>query len=236
MRYALVDCRMPREASDRLFDLGFTTVALPPCPTLPEPLSAHPDMLLFLHGDTLITTREYFDISKNVLSPIIEEKNLKLILTDEVHGKEYPYDAIFNSLVIGDKIFIKSDTGSRAVIEYAKSCGLKPVHTRQGYPACTVLSFGNVAITSDEGMIRTLSAEGIDTHLISVGDISLFPYEYGFIGGATGVFDKEVFFIGDLNTHRSRKIIREAIIKEGYTPISLDKAPLRDLGRILFIG
>ena len=67
------------------------------------------------------------------------------------------------------------------------------------------------------------------------GDILLPPHEYGFIGGAAGVFRDNVYFIGSIERHRDFHKIDAAIRAEGYTPVSLSDGPLTDLGRIIFI-
>ena len=107
------------------------------------------------------------------------------------------------------------------------------MNTKQGYPACSVLHFGNSAITADRGLAQVLSENGIKVTLIRPGYISLPPYEYGFIGGASGVVDKNVYFFGDLSTHPDCEIIRKAVIAEGYAPISLSDEKLADFGGII---
>ena len=77
--------------------------------------------------------------------------------------------------------------------------------------------------------------EGIDVTVIENGDIALPPHKYGFIGGAAGVFGKEIFFLGDYRTHRSADLIESAILNAGFTPIALSDEPLSDLGRIIFL-
>ena len=113
--------------------------------------------------------------------------------------------------------------------------GLTSVNVKQGYPACTALAFGNSAITADRGMMAALTSREIKTTLISTADISLPPYEYGFIGGAAGVYKNEVYFLGDVHAHRDSEVIRQAITEAGYLPVSLSDEPLADLGRIIFI-
>ena len=131
--------------------------------------------------------------------------------------------------------FLKEDTVSKGIISYANARGMDIIPTKQGYPACTVLAFGNSAITADCGMAKLLSENGVCVTLIENGEILLPPYEYGFIGGASGVYGSEVFFLGDIGTHRDAKKICDAIISEGFSPVSLSDEPLADLGRILFI-
>lgn len=162
-------------------------------------------------------------------------KNISMTFTEDIQKNEYPYDAIFNALTVKNYIFYKEDTVSAAIKEYAKSAGLTAIPTKQGYPACTTLAFGGAAITADRGMARVMSDVGIKVTLIENGSISLPPYDYGFIGGAAGSVNKEVYFLGNLDSHPSCEIIKKAVFEEGYLPISLSDEPLSDLGRILFI-
>ena len=237
MRICIVDERMPSEAKRRLTLEGFYIIEAKPDKRLPSPLSSHPDMLFFFHEKTLISSAEYCEDYPFIfedLSRLIPGLTIKL--TGDVFGKKYPSDAIFNALVIGDKIFLKEDSASESVIAYAKERGLKICKTKQGYPACTTLALTkNSAITADEGIKKALTAEGIDVTLIENGDISLPPYEYGFIGGASGVYKDKLYFIGDVELHRDGEKIKEAAKSHGLTPISLGAFPLCDLGKIIFI-
>ena len=138
-----------------------------------------------------------------------------------------------NALVIGKTIFCKTDTVSEAIMELARRGGYKICHTKQGYPACSVLSFGECAITADKGLASLMEKNGIRVTLISSGGISLPPYEYGFIGGASGVYEDKIYFFGDLSSHPDGEIISKAIRDGGFTPISLSDEPLADFGGII---
>ena len=138
-----------------------------------------------------------------------------------------------NSLIIGNKIFAKSDTLSDKIKEFAREQGYKICHTNQGYPACTVLSFADSAITADRGMATVLRQEGINVTLIRTGSILLDGCEYGFIGGASGVIGNNVYFFGNISAHPDGELICDAIKCAGFVPISLSDEPLRDLGGII---
>jgi hypothetical protein len=138
-------------------------------------------------------------------------------------------------LVIGNKIICKSDSVSHAIPEFAKEHGYEIIHTNQGYPTCSVLTFGSSAITADAGLADLLEKNGIRVTLIKSGGISLPPYEYGFIGGASGVVGNKVYFFGNLDLHPDAEIIRRAIEGEGYTAISLSDEELGDFGGIIAI-
>ena len=84
-------------------------------------------------------------------------------------------------------------------------------------------------------MAKVLNDNGIEVTLIREGHISLPPHEYGFIGGASGVFENKVYFFGDIKTHPDSDIIEEALRRAGLEPISLSSEPLCDLGGIVFL-
>jgi hypothetical protein len=210
---------------------GFTLLKIPADPSLGESVASHPDTVMFCHGGELITTADYCDAGAYIFSDLREFRpNLRLIFTDDVRGPEYPCDCIMNALVIGDRIFCKTDTVSRAILDHASRKGLKVCHVNQGYPACVTLAFGNSAITADRGIAAELEKEGVKVTLISHGHISLSPYEYGFIGGASAVCGRRIYFFGDVGRHADAEAIIKAIEDEGFTPISLFDGDLCDLG------
>lgn len=233
---ALVDERIDAGSERALAARGFHVIRLPASKKLGAAVASHPDMLLFYHKNRIITSAEYCDSAPYVFSDIRELlPRVNISFTDESFDAEYPRDAIFNALPVGEYLFCKVDSVSPSLLAYANQAGLKIIPVKQGYPACTTLAFGNAAITADCGMAKALSGAGIKVTLISCGGIELLPYEYGFIGGAAGVFGNTVYFLGNLDSHPDAKLIREAILAEGFCPHSLSDAPLRDLGRIIFI-
>ena len=234
MKVIIVDQRIPLSCERYLLKEGFLPIKLAPDPDLGEAVASHPDTVLFYNDGRIITTADYCDAAAYVFSDIREyAPEVKITFTADKRGKSYPKDCIMNALVIGKNIFCKADSVSEAIIDYAKLGGYNIINTKQGYPACSVLHFGNSAITADEGLAAVLTESGIKVTLIRQGHISLPPYEYGFIGGASGVVGNKIYFFGDISTHPDCDRILEAIIGEGYTPISLSSEKLADLGGII---
>lgn len=236
MAIALVDSRIGSECERALMLRGFRVISMPKSRKLSEPLASHPDMLVFFHDGHLITTADYGEDAEYVFTDIRCESDITMHFSSQAHGEKYPYDALLNALVMGDQLFCKEDTVCEGVIDYARARGMKIIPVKQGYPACTVLPLDeNHAITADRGMCDAMMREGIDVTLIEDGDISLPPYEYGFIGGAAGVYNGVVYFLGDARLHRSYDKIDAAIKSLGMSSIMLSTDPLSDLGRIIFI-
>lgn len=238
MPIAIVDGRISDECERGLMLRGFKVIKTEKNKSIGEAVCYHPDMLTFVDGNTVITSVYYAEYAESLFSDIrYYSKDARITFIDEMQSEKYPHDAIFNALVIGKRIFCKSDTISKAVLEHAKERGLEIVHVNQGYPACTVLPISDdAAITADKCMCEALTRHGISVTLIEDGDILLPPYEYGFIGGAAGVFGNDVYFLGDVTKHRSYEKIREACEAVGKRIVSLSGEGLTDLGRILFLS
>lgn len=230
---ALTDARIDEEAASRLSAEGFCVFRLPAIDRLEPAIASHTDILTFKLRDKIFFSREYFE--KHLLDNCPLD-SAKIIITDECQGGGYPKNAIFNGLLMGNKLFCKSDTFSGEILDCVKNHSIDVIHVNQGYPACTVLKISESAvITADLGMEKALVNEGISVLRIDNGDIMLPPYEYGFIGGAGAVFNDTVYFFGDITTHRNAEIILDFIKANGKKALSLSKGPLRDLGGIVFI-
>ena len=236
MKIIIVDNRISLKCERALEKDGFYLIKLPSDPNLGEAVRSHPDTVMFYRDGEIITTAEYCDVAAYIFSDVRElAPNVRISFTDDRRSDRYPYDCVLNALVIGKKIFCKSDTVSDGIKDFAITHGYEIVHTKQGYPACSVLAFGGSAITADRGLAATLENNGIKVTLINKGSISLPPHQYGFIGGASGVVGNKVYFFGNIDLHPDAEKIREAITSEGYIPVSLSDEELCDFGGIIAI-
>ena len=234
MRLLIVDSKISEKCERSLMKEGYTLLKLPADGDLGEAVCSHPDTVLFYQNGELITTADYCECASYIFSDVREFcPDVKIHFTSDRRSNRYPHDCILNALVIGKRIFCKSDSVSDAITRLAERSGYEMCHTNQGYPACSVLAFGNNAITADRGLANTMAKYGINVTLISEGGISLPPHSYGFIGGAGGVVGNKVYFFGDIMTHPDGKLICERINGAGYIPISLSDEPLSDFGGII---
>ena len=144
----------------------------------------------------------------------------------------YPDDCILNHAVVGDFIIGKRKIFDTTVARLTND--LEIINVNQGYCKCSVLVVdGNSIITDDESVYVNASKKGIDSLLISKGDVSLDGHEYGFIGGASGkISHNEILFFGDITLHRDYERIRAFLSVRGMEIISLD-FPLTDFGGII---
>lgn len=235
MKCVIVDRRVSEECQRNLLLHGFFPILLPSYSKMTAAIASHPDSLLFRYKNELVVPTDYCEEALPAFTDLRASCDVRLRFCDVPLGSGFPNDARMNALVMGNKIFCNTKTVSDRILGLAQERGLTICHTSQAYPACSVLALGErYAITSDAGLSRVLSENGISVTLIRSGGIALPPYEYGFIGGASGVYDGKVYFLGDYLSHPDGEIIRSAVLSAGFTPISLSRGALVDLGGMLF--
>ncbi len=216
MKNLFISSKTPESIKSMLKNIGFSLVMLPPEPSLPEPVSSHADMLIFEN----IVQKDYYFSNKDLF------EGYNVTLTDEKFGTEYPKDILLNAFVFKDTVFGRSDAISIEIIKlYPKVANL-----RQGYAKCSTLLFGDNAVTADRNIADTLTEHGCNVLLIQPGHISLPGYDYGFIGGASFVYDNKVIFFGNIEEHPDYIKIRDFIGEAGYEIIYKKNTPLTDLG------
>ena len=235
MKSVIIDERLPRSVKESLRLNGFYTIEMPQWHRLQEPVSAHPDMLLFIADDRIITHFEYYEIAKEQFKAICEH-GYKIILSDEEISESYPFDILFNCVEIGDLIFGKEINASKYITDYAKKSGMRFINVKQGYAKCSVAKVSDyAAITADPSLAKAMTANGIDVLTISQGCISLKGYDCGFIGGCSGHFGDKIYFSGNIESHPDFESIKVFCLKHGKTAVSLSSEPLFDGGSLFFI-
>lgn len=213
-------------ADNRIIDAlareGFEVKLLAPFSALSEPTHTHADMLLCTVGDVIF---------KHVHYSLAGE----FINISESMGNKYPHDVLLNIAIVGNHAFCNKKHVSSEILEYLEENGYTVHHVAQGYAHCSTCIVGdNAIITADEGIFATATSLGIDALRISAGHISLPPYDYGFIGGASGTTSNAVYFCGSLKYHPDGDAIRTFITSHNKRVIELCDSPVFDVGGIVF--
>ncbi len=110
------------------------------------------------------------------------------------------------------------------------------IHVKQSFARCStmVLSEDNF-ITSDKAIFAKLEQMKINCLYVNPEQIVLPGLNYGLIGGCMGVWDKQVFVSGSLNTIVDGEKMRSWITDLGFDIVELDTTPLFDGGGLLFV-
>ena len=214
----------------------FEVITLPPDASLPAPVCGHADLLIFKLDNYLITRKNYYHRAKTDIDRICNIAGLELILSDAEAGKKYPLDCGLCAAVSGKNIIFRKASTDGEILRFAEILGYTAINVPQGYSkcSCAVLADGAI-ITSDRGIASVTAKNGIETLLIRPGHINLPGYDYGFIGGSTGLSCNTLYFTGDLNLHPDADKIKEFSNNHGTECVSLGNGRLYDVGSLIFI-
>ncbi len=208
---------------------GISVIRNAPNGYIDPSVSTHADMAaIHIGGKQIIIDKNQFllaDKLRKLGATVIENEG-------DIEG-EYPCDIGLNFTFIGKNVFGKFSHADRALLRETE--GFEKLDVRQGYCKCSVLVVDEKAlITDDEGIHRKALEKGIDSLLVSKGDVSLDGHPYGFIGGASGkITEDTVIFFGDVENHRDFEKIRAFLSSHGCFYECTDKEALRDIGGMI---
>lgn len=235
MTYAVLSSQAPQKCIDKLRSIGFTPLLLPPFERLSPPVSTHADMLFFSYNDYIITHKEYRKVAKSVFEVLEGSCNIHIIESDDNVGANYPFDIAYNAIVINNTLFSYTNHTSGEILKFAGAQGISSSMVKQGYTACSTLKLSDShVITADPSLAQKYRQYGIKVTQTSSGSIVLPPYDYGFIGGASGVFEDTVFFAGDIGKLADGNAVLKAISECAMNFVSLSEEMLCDIGGIKF--
>lgn len=233
---ALVDERIDDTSLLALKNMGAEFFLMPPASFLQRGVASHPDMLLFCGFGKLFCHATYFEKNKSLIDAIINASKLELVISHEDIEKDYPHDVKFNAALVGNTLICNTKTVSKHILFEAEKANCRILHVPQGYTKCSVAIISeNAIITADKPIYNACISAGIDTLLISAGEVDLPDYDYGFIGGASGRYGDKVYFCGDITLHPDCDAIISFCKKHGKSVISLSNRKLFDCGTIIFI-
>lgn len=234
-RFAIIDGRAEGMIAEPLRALGYCVLSLPPFDKLDAPVSAHPDMLLWTLGRTVITHREYYPLSRTAFDTLAEN-GYEIILSEQEISKKYPADVPLNCAVVGKFLIANTGVLSPLVEKAARESSLSILHVNQGYAKCsTFIVDESSVITADVSVAKVCSGAGLDVLKIREGNIRLDGYGYGFIGGSGGVDGSRIFFAGNPAYHPDGASIVEFCNRRQKEIIILADTPLFDVGTIFFL-
>lgn len=234
MKAVIADERIDAACQESLAAKGFEIIKLPAYGGLQSPVSAHPDMLIFIGGGKAFCHEKYYKVAKKQIDKILSLVDFSLVLSDERWDAEYPHDVLFNAARVGDKLICSKKSTSRLLLcLYGEE---NVIDTKQGYAKCSTCTVGeNGIITADKSIAKAAEREGIDVLLLPDSCTRLDGYDTGFIGGASGDDGENVFFCGDISRHPEYLRIQEFCQKHGRDVVSLSDNELYDYGSLIFI-
>ncbi len=234
MRYVITDNRIDKKCEEGLLKRSFEIIRMPSLSSLQAPVSAHPDMLLFVGKGKLICHKDYFSIAEEQIKMIAEISGCEILLSDEKIGGKYPSDILFNAALVGDKLICKRSAVSKFVLELYSDNDV--IDVKQGYAKCSICTVGdNAIITADKSIAKAARENRIDVLEIDNSHTRLEGYDCGFIGGASGDDGENIYFCGSIDLHPESERIKEFCKAHGRGVGSLSDEALYDYGTLMFI-
>ncbi len=232
----ITDSRIDKSSLHSLDRLGFEAILLPKADYLQPSVASHTDMLIFMGFGRLFCHKNYYESNRELIERIANDSRLELTLSNEPTGDKYPLDVLFNVCIVDNHLICNEKTVSRLILETAKKQNYSIINVPQGYTKCSICVVSkNAIITADKAIAATCNMAGIDVLTVSEGHVSLPPYNFGFIGGASGACDDKVYFCGSLDTHPDGEKIKEFCRKHKKIAVSLSDGELQDVGSLFFI-
>lgn len=226
----IADKKIPEDAKRNLQNYG-ELILLETNGITEESISGHPDIFFFNSPDKLIITPNLPESYKILL----RKKNISFKAGKQRVEESYPIAACYNAVVTENFLIHRIDISDMEILDSARH--LNHIQVRQGFTRCSLLPLrDNNFITSDKGIYDKLVQQRMQVLQVNPHQILLPGHSNGFFGGACGIYNDCVFFLGSLTQFSDGKIVKMFLEKLGYNIIELCDGPLFDGGSVLFIA
>lgn len=229
-KYVIVAKNMPIEAKQNLIKSGFDIIESFELKSVNEGLKYHPDMQIVKARNSYICAPCCYEYYK----PYFDNLGIKLIKGYENPKQNYPFDVLYNVAIVGNYAIHNFKYTDKSFLE---NSNYNLIDVKQGYSKCSLCVISdNAVITSDEGIKKQLENYNIDVLLVTKGDVTLEPFEYGFIGGASGIVDGKIAFCGNIKLHTDYEKIKKFCDSHNVEIINLSNSQPVDVGTIIMLG
>ena len=230
MKNAIIDYRASTKTVDALKKLNFNVVKTPQLTTLYTTICGHGDIMVFnTKKGKIIAEPTVFDyFSKNLI-------NIEVVEGKSILNEKYPYDIAYNAALVGNHLICNEAYTDKVILDFANKNGIKIVNTKQGYAKCSICVVSDDAIiTSDKNIQIAAEKNKIDVLMVDDKSIKLKGFEHGFIGGATGLLEKNILGVnGNINYHTDCNRIIDFCKSHKTEIVSLNNDEIEDIGSII---
>lgn len=228
----LIGERYREKLSESLAEQGIEVFWLPDNPAVDVRLAGHADLSVFAAGSQAVVAESLFstgtvEYGSHIVNYLTKKEYT--VKPSKPQGIAYPSDAGLCLCDTGKYLIYNPRTADPAATAIS---GSSPVAVSQGYTKCSTCVLNEQSIiTSDASVSRASKSVGMDVLQIRPGYIGLDGFDYGFIGGAAFLLNKDMIaFTGKLDGHPDEKRILRFLEKHGLEPVYLTNDPIFDIG------
>ena len=186
----------------------------------------HPDIQIhFVDGKTAYCEPTLYEYYKKILPAYVTLKRGSSYV-----GFTYPDNCAYNIARMGKNIICNINISDTNILDFYKENGYNIINVNQGYAKCNVCPLSdNFIITEDIGIYRAVkNSIELNVAYMPVGRVMLDGFDYGFIGGASGLADKTLLLCG-----KAPKELLDILNMNKIEYIELSEKVLYDYGSIL---
>lgn len=232
MKNVIVDFRTSQKSVNSLSEMGYNVIKTPKLDCVYNEICGHADIMLHpLCENKIVVCSEAIEYLKDKLP------EFELVIGTGKLSPTYPFDIAYNAARVGRHVFCNEKYTDKTILNYYYEHGFNVINVKQGYAKCSICVISdNAIISSDKGICREALKYGIDALEITNKQIKLPGFEYGFIGGATGLIPNQALIVnGDINYLKDSERIIKFCEKYNLKIISLSFDAPVDIGSIIFI-
>ncbi len=232
MRNVIIDYRASAKTVDALKNMNFNIVKTPHLNTVYATICGHSDIMVHkLCDDVVVAEPTVYEYFKEKL------KGIEVLKGKSVISDKYPFDIAYNAARVGKNLFCNVNYTDEVILNYADKNGINIINTKQGYAKCSICIVCDEAIiTSDKNIKAQAEKNKIEVLYVDDSSIKLTGFEHGFIGGATGLLNKNILAVnGNIELHADSNRILDYCSKYGVEVISLNEGEIVDIGSIIVI-
>ncbi len=227
---AILDYRSSEQAQNLLIEAGFEPVLTCEIKDIYNSVKGHADLqIVKIDDNTVVVCPEFYDYYKSKL-------NCNVIKGSKYIGSTYPDNIIYNAAVMSKFAIHNFNFTDPFLRDYIIKKSLVEINVKQGYSKCSICIISdNAIITDDEGIYKKVSEYEIDALKIDKGSVKLIDFEYGFFGGATGLYKNTLYLNGQIESHCNCNKIVDFCKLHNVDIKELNTERLTDIGSIIFI-
>lgn len=193
-------------------------------------ISGHPDIFIFQDDKTLLIAPN----SPQTLIDLLDKKEVQYSFGNLPVGKSLDDSVLYNCLSTDQYFFCKPNKPDATI--QTNCMGKKRIALPQAYTRCSMFAIENKIITSDQGILKVLEKNAIESFYFDPSEIRIQDHQYGFIGGTMGATEDKVFFLGNILKHKDGKSLEKFITALGKEVICLGNDYLYDGGGLFFVS
>lgn len=196
----LLDYRTEEKIQDACKELGLDLYFTSRVHGLDEAVCGHPDMSFHhLGGNAFLCAPESYQCYKQMFSAL----SMNLFAGKSKLTSTYPFDVAYNVARVKNYAFHNLAYTDATLAAALAEQGVQTISVAQGYSKCNICFINQKAfITEDESIYKAAVKHGFDVLKIRAGFIRLNGYPYGFLGGASGLLDRDLLAVtGSLKIH-----------------------------------